>query len=154
MSQHPTGRFTATVQSITVGESSKAKTPGVFFVFDTDHGTIDGALWLTEKAYERTLKTLRECFGFNDNFNEIEWQVKGCKCSITIEDEPDQKDATKSWPRVKWINPVGAEAAPVASSLLSDLSKRAKLFARPADAPKPKQKPAQTAPANNEDAPF
>ena len=82
MSQHPTGRFTAIAQKAEVGESTKKGTPGVFFTFKTSEGEIDGSLWLSDRAYERTLNTLRECFGFNDDFASLGAQVEGRECSV------------------------------------------------------------------------
>jgi len=135
MSNHPTGRFTATVQKAEVGESTKKGTPGVFFTFKTSEGEIDGSLWLSEKPYERTLNTLRECFGFNDDFATLGAQVEGRECSITVEIETAEDG--KEWPRVKWINPIRAAAKPAASGLLARLSSQAKTIAKPAGMPAP-----------------
>lgn len=143
MSQHPTGKFIATVRKVTVGESTKKGTPGVFFDFETGEGAIEGTLWLSEKAYERTLNTLRECFGFNDDFSTLAEQAEGKQVNIDVQMEPDEK-GEKEWPRVKWINPLRAAAKPVAGGLLAQLSARAKMVARPATAPK-----APTPPAGN-----
>lgn len=158
MSQHPTGKFTATVQKAEVGESTKKGTPGVFFLFQTSEGTIDGALWLSEKAYERTLNTLRECFGFNDDFASLAAQAEGREVSITVELETDEKDPTKEWPRVKWVNPIRAAAKPVAGGLLATLSAKAKGIAKPAGMPKPQPRAAAPkpapAPGKDKDVPF
>jgi hypothetical protein len=159
MSQHPTGRFTATVTKAEVGESQKKGTPGVFFQFRTEAGEIDGSLWLSENAYERTLNTLRSCFGFNDDFASLPAQIEGRECSVTVEMEPSQ-DGTKEFPRVKWINPIRQAAKPAATGLLARLSAQAKRIAKPADmpAPAPRSAPAPTraptAPINDEDVPF
>jgi hypothetical protein len=160
MSSHTTGRFTATVIKAEVGESTKKGTPGVFFTFKTNEGEIDGSLWLSAGAYERTLNTLRECFGFNDDFTTLDAQLAGRECSITVEMEPSQ-DGSKEWPRVKWINPIRQAAKPAAGGLLARLTAQAKGIARPADAPPPnpkgaapKPKPAPQHDINDEDVPF
>lgn len=167
MSQHPTGRFTATVTKAEVGESQKKGTPGVFFQFRTEAGEIDGELWLTDTRsapdkptpYERALNTLRSCFGFNDDFNTLAAQVEGRECSITVEME-FSKDGTKEFPRVKWINPIRQAAKPAATGLLARLSAQAKRIAKPADMPAPAPRSAPTptrapaAPINDEDVPF
>jgi hypothetical protein len=170
MSQHPTGRFTATVIKAEVGESQKKGTPGVFFQFRTEAGEIDGSLWLTEKEFRKadgstssplheTLRTLRLCFGFNDDFNTLPAQIEGRECSITVEMEPSQ-NGDKEFARVKWINPIRAAAKPAATGLLARLSAQAKRIAKPADmpAPAPRSAPAPTrapaAPINDEDVPF
>ena len=170
MSQHPTGRFTATVIKAEVGESQKKGTPGVFFQFRTEEGEIDGALWLTEtrsspdkpSPYERTLNTLRETFGFNDDFATLGEQVEGRECSITVEMEPSQ-DGTKEFARVKWINPLRQAAKPAAGGLLARLTAQAKRIAKPAGMPAPAParpssapaaRPGPVAPINDEDVPF
>lgn len=156
MSQHPTGRYTALITKAEVGESTKKGTPGVFFSFQTSEGEIDGTLWLSEKPYERSLNTLRECFGFNDDFASLAAQAEGREVSITVETETDDKG--KDWSRVKWINAIRAAAKPVAGGMLARLSAQAKAIAKPAGMPAPqpaKPKPAPASAAINDgDVPF
>lgn len=129
--EHPTGKFAAKVISAHVAESSKKGTPGVFFLFRTEHDDIEGSLWLSENAFEKTVARLREVFGFNGNFETIPQQIEGKECSITVEMETDAKG--KEWPRVKWINaPKSATSRPVSGSLLAQLTARAKGQAAPA----------------------
>lgn len=165
MSTIQPGRHTVTVTAAEVGESKKKSTPGVFFEFRNEEGeTIDGSLWLTESCLERTINTLREAFGFNDDFTTLSDQCVGKECSITVEMEADQNDATKEWPRVKWINPIRTTNKPAAGGLLASLSAKAKAIARPAGAPPPNPKtslvarpPAAPKPATppiDEDVPF
>lgn len=130
--------ITVTVTPAEVGESKKKGTPGVFFTFKNDEGTIDGSLWLTENTIERSLNNLRECFGFNDDFASVSEQCVGKQCLITIEEEADEKG--KYWPRFKWLNPMRTANKPAAGGLLARLSAQAKGIARPADAPKPNPK--------------
>lgn len=156
MSQHPTGRYTATVTKAEVGESTKKNTPGVFFSFKSSEGEIDGTLWLSEKPYERSLNTLRECFGFNDDFASLAVQAEGREVSITVETETDDKG--KDWSRVKWINPIRAAAKPVAGGMLARLSAQAKAIAKPAGMPAPQLAKPKPAPGpaliNDGDVPF
>lgn len=159
MSQHPTGRHAATVIKAEVGESTKKGTPGVFFQFRTEHGDIEGSLWLSEAAYERTLNTLRTCFGFSDDFATLDAQLAGRECSITVEMEPDER-GEREWPRVKWINPArGSAAKPAGNNLIARLTSQAKRIAKPAGfTPAPPRvapsRPAPTAAINDEDVPF
>lgn len=152
------GRHTATVIAATVGESKNTRTPGVFIDFQLSDGAeINGTLWLSEKAYERTLNTLREVFAFNDDFATIHDQLDGRPCSVTIVMELDQRDLSKEWPRVKWINPIGGtrEIPKVETSILARLTQQARAIARPADAPKPQPKIApKPAQIESDEVPF
>ena len=159
MSIQPGKNILVTVASAEVGESKTKNTPGVFFKFSNDEGEIEGELWLSENPYERTLNNLRECFGFNDDFATLTEQVTGKQCVIEVE---IREYKGKSYPNVKWINPVRAAAKPAVGGLLARLSAQAKGFARSADAPKPNAKittkPAPAAPAaapiDGEDVPY
>lgn len=134
MSTIQPGRHTVTVTTAEVGESKKKGTPGVFFDFvDPQGDTIAGELWLTENTLERNTNTLREAFGFNDDFGTLPEQCIGKQCSITVELEADTNG--KDWPRVKWINPLRTANKPAAGGLLAQLSAKAKAIARPAGAP-------------------
>ena len=132
MSQIQLGRQPATAIACTVGESTKKGTPGVFLTFRNDEGaTIETALWLSEKAFERTVQVLREVFGFDDNFDTIEGQVIEKRCSITVEEELDDKG--KAWPRVKWINPEQTAPKAAPADFLKQLSAKASRILRKAD---------------------
>lgn len=131
---HPTGKHTATVIKAEVAESKTKGTPGVFFTFRTASGEIDGTLWLSEKPYERTLETLRKVFGFNDDFETLGTQIEGRECSITVENETNDKGYES--PRVKWINEAkGSASKPAAGGLLARLTAQAKKIAKPAGMP-------------------
>lgn len=152
------GRHEVTVIEAEIGESKNKGTPGVFFKFEDEIGDqIEGTLWLTETVgasgkspFDRSLETLRLAFGFNDDFTKVSEQCVGKRCSITVEDEADDKG--KFWPRVKWINPLrGPSSKPAGGSLLATLSKKAKAVPKPADMPKAQApKPA----ADSDAAPF
>lgn len=129
MSKIQLGRQAATVTACSIGESTNKGTPGVFLTFKNDSNeTIDSALWLSEKAFERTVKVLRDVFDFDDNFDTIDGQVIDKRCSITVEEEVDDKG--KAWPRVKWINPEKHAHKPAADDFLKQLSAKAARIAR------------------------
>lgn len=62
---------------------------------------------------ERALKTLRECFTTWDGSIEA-LDAGDClrevSVEVVIENEPGQKDPTKTYSRVKWMNPPGGSA--------------------------------------------
>jgi hypothetical protein len=72
--------------------------------FETDEGSIAGRVYLSDKAFERSLGVLKECFDFDGNFENLKPLV-GQECSITTEFEDDQEGNPRL--RVKWINPKG-----------------------------------------------
>lgn len=158
MSTIQPGRHAVTVIAAEVGESKNKGTPGVFFTFrDAGGDTIEGTLWLSENAFERSVNTLRTAFGFDDNFDTIAGQLIDKECSITVEMEDDDKG--REWPRVKWINPARSAASkPAAGGLLARLSAQAKRTAKPEGFTPPPRQPAR-APApqgniNAADVPF
>ena len=154
--QNP-GRYTATVESAELGQSEKG-TPLLALLCKTDQGEeLTAYLYLSDAAVERTVKTLREVFAFDNSFESVVQQVTGKPCSIVVEAEEYEG---KSRMKVKWINTVGGVSGkPLenAVSLLAQLSARAKRIpaaaptaartapvaarpaqvARPAPAPKP-----------------
>jgi hypothetical protein len=98
-----TGRHEVTVKTSIFGESNKG-TPFLELSFEDAAGdTINGWLYLSEGALKNTVKTLRETFNFDGNFETLTAQVDGKKCAITVEEEEfEQKMRLK----VKWINPL------------------------------------------------
>ncbi len=98
-----TGRHEVTVKSATFGESNKG-TPFLELCFENHDGdNISGWLYLSESALKNSVKTLRETFHFDNNFETLPVQVEGKKCAIVIEEEEyDGKPRLK----VKWINPI------------------------------------------------
>lgn len=125
------GRYAATVKSAAFGESEKGTT-FLQLDFAADNGdTISGWLYLSEAAFERSVKTLRETFAFNDDFNTAVDQVSGKRCSIVIDIENfEGKDRAK----VKWINPEHSEPKPLSNAVatLAALSAKAARIAKPA----------------------
>lgn len=133
----------ATVKSAEVGQSGTG-TPHVSLSLETDEGKhITAYLYLSEKAFERTAKTLQEVFGFDGDFQTVSDQVLQKKCSITVEEEDDQDGKPRM--RVKWINSPRM-SKPVEESFLAKLTRKAReLGIRPAP------KTPSVAPAGDED---
>ena len=119
MSIQPGKNILVTVASAEVGESKTKGTPGVFFKFENDEGQIEGELWLSGGALERSLNTLREAFAFNDDFATFTEQVTGKQCVIEVE---MQEYKGKNYPKVKWINAVRTSAKPASASSSRALS--------------------------------
>lgn len=105
------GRFNAKVIDAELGElQNENKTPYLLLKFDTSEGSVFGRVWLSEKAFDRSLETLKECFNFAGNFDALDLLV-GLECSITTEYEEYQTDeGLQQTLRVKWINPKGSKA--------------------------------------------
>jgi len=98
-----TGRHEVTAKSATFGES-KTGTPFIEIQFADDSGaTINGWLYLSENAFERTVKVVREVFGFDGNFETLPAQIANKRCSIETEEEEYEG---KMRLKVKWINPL------------------------------------------------
>src|SRR5436190_23458900 len=82
-----TGRHDVTTKQGSFGES-KNGTPFFELLFADDSGaTINGWLYLSEAAFENSVKTLRETFGFNGDFETLPAQVSNKRCAITVEEE-------------------------------------------------------------------
>ena len=161
-----TGRHTATVESAELGQSEKG-TPFLSLLCKNEQGEeLTAYLYLSDAAIERTVKTLREVFGFDNNFESVVQQVTGKPCSIVVEAEEYEG---KTRMKVKWVNTVGGSSAkPLdnAASLLASLSAKAKRIpaaapaaartAAPAARPAPAAKPAPAKPAaiDDPDMPF
>ena len=160
------GRYTATVESAELGQSEKG-TPFLALLCKTEQGEeLTAYLYLSDAAFERTTKTLREVFGVDNNFETVVAQVTGKECSIVVEAEEYEG---KTRMKVKWVNSVsGSSAKPLdnAASLLAQLSAKAKRIpaaapaatrtAAPAVRPAPSAKPAPAPKpaAVDEDVPF
>ena len=158
------GRYTATVETAELGQSEAKSTPYLSLLCKTAEGEeLTAYLYLSDAAFERTTKTLREVFGFDNNFEAVVAQVTGKECSIVVEAEEFEG---KTRMKVKWVNTVGGGSGkPLenAGSLLVQLSARAKRI--PAAAPTSARtapvaaRPARPAPAPKaavpeDDVPF
>lgn len=152
------GRHTALVSAAEFGESEKG-TPFVSLTFTDEErtSTITGYLYLSEKALANSVKTLRDAFGFDGNFETLIEQVVDKPCSITNElEEYEGKERVK----VKWINgPRSSKPIDNQSEFLKQLSaKAARIPAKSSPGAAPtKQAPAQrqtpATPAKNPNAP-
>lgn len=137
------GRYAAKVIEASLGEASTG-TPYVYLSFETDEGQHIGAwLYVSDKAFENTLETLRETFGFDGNFENL-GQLRAKACSITVEEEKDDKGKPRL--RVRWINPPGGGGKPAPQGLAAQLTAKAARFGAT-----PKAAPAGSAVA---DVPF
>ena len=130
------GRFVAKVTAAELGEASTG-TPFVQLNFETGEGSTSGRVYLSEKAFERSLGVLKECFDFDGDFENLA-QCVDQECSITTELESyESDDGTKETLRVKWINPKGGPKMEQGArkSLASRLSAQAgfKGTSKPAD---------------------
>lgn len=138
------GRFPAKVTAAELGEASTG-TPFVQLNFETDEGSTSGRVYLSDKAFDRSLGVLQECFGFDGNFENLK-PIVGQECSITteLEEYENSEGETKQSLRVKWINPKGGPKL--------DPSKRQSLAARLSA--KAGVKPSAPAEEESEDVPF
>jgi hypothetical protein len=96
------GRHVAVVKSVEFGKSEK-DTPFIQIEFQSEDGSsaITGWLYLSDAAFENTVRTLRDAFKFDGNFETLAEQLNVKPCSITNEaEEYEGKDRIK----VKWIN--------------------------------------------------
>jgi hypothetical protein len=110
-------------------------TPGIRLVLEVNDGPNAGERvswtgWLSEKAFERTVKTLDDAFGFSGNFEELVEMPNlfmEQQCSIVTEMEMDDRDASKEHCRVKWLDPMGGRrgnAPTLEKNAASALAKR------------------------------
>lgn len=144
-----------TVLSAELGSSEKNNTPFIALEISEDAtgDTITGFVYLSEKALEGSVKTLRDVFGFNDDFESVIEQIVNKPCSIVVEAEVD--DSGKERIRVKWINNINKVRSnkPIenATGFLQALSSKAKRIVREAPAsgaparPMPAPRPAAPA---------
>jgi hypothetical protein len=122
-----------TIKNAEFGESDTG-TP--FFRLDCerdDGDFISAWIYLSEAAFAQAVKTLRDAFQFNGDFETAISQVTGRRCSIVTEFENfNGKDRLK----VKWVNSLRAPVKPIEGgvSFLKKLTKDAKRV--PIDAPR------------------
>jgi hypothetical protein len=126
-------------------ESKESKTPYIRIPFTVKDGPAKGRIgvycaWLTDAAFDNTIKRLKEVFGFNGDLDALynrKINFTGMPCNIQTESETYQG---KTRFKVAWLNPPGGGGgglAPIdkskASSLLAKLSSRAKAIAKTAE---------------------
>ena len=125
----PIGKHVATVTAAALSESSKG-TPCVQIEFDSNGDTATAWLYLSDAAFERAVKTLRDAFGFDDDFETLPDQLIGKECQIVVEEEADDKGVLR--PRVKWINSLRSAPRPLSNAevLTAKLSAKASRIVR------------------------
>jgi hypothetical protein len=136
------GRYAATVTEAEFGESQTG-TPFLRLSLTSDEGAYIGAyLYLSEKALPGSVRTLRDAFAFNGDFETLLDQITGKPCSITVETEVYEG---KERLRVKWIN-AERSTKPIdnQSAFLKALSAKAARI--PKEAPKAGAAPTRSSP--------
>jgi hypothetical protein len=146
-------RYAVTVKAAEFGET-KTGTPYLSLEFSTEAGeTITGWLYLSEKALANSVKTLRDAFGFDGDFETVIEQVVSKPCSITVElEEYEGKERL----RVKWINgPRSSKPIDNQAEFLKALSAKAARIPKEASraGTAPAKAPAKAAPAPAKAAP-
>lgn len=109
----PIGKHVATVTTAALSKSSKG-TPCIQIEFESAGETATSWLYLSDAAFENSVKTLRDAFGFDDNFETLEAQLIGRKCQIVVQEEANDKGELR--PRVKWINPLRSAPRPLSNA--------------------------------------
>jgi hypothetical protein len=109
----PLGKHVATVTTAALSESSKG-TPCIQIEFESSGESITSWLYLSDAAFDNSVKTLRDAFGFDDNFEALEAQLIGRKCQIVVQEEANDKGEMK--PRVKWINSLRSTPRPLSNA--------------------------------------
>lgn len=143
------GRHDVTVKTASLGESGTG-TPFLQLDFERDDGAvISGWVYLTDAALEGAMRTLRDAFKFDGNFETVEAQVTGKDCAIVTQFESYQG---KERLKVKFINSRRAPVKPLegGASFLKTLTQKGARI--PVDAPRTKA--ATKAPAAATDSEF
>jgi len=81
--------------------------------------------WLSEKAAERTAKTLDEAFGREwdiPSLNAGKVPFLGKQCRITVESEEGEDGKVRQ--KVKWLNPIGSAPQALPADRLATLNER------------------------------
>lgn len=144
-------------------ESDEKATPFVRIpVQVTEEGTEKDSVgvwqgWLSNAAFDRTIKSLVEAFGFNGDLAGLatgRQSFTGKPCNVTV--KPEEYDG-KTYFKVKWLNaPGGGASAPKPiertklEQLIAEMNKRAIQVA----ASTGKEEPAPAVPDNDDGPPF
>ena len=147
------GVYDVTVTAAVIGETDKG-TPFLCLSLATEHGlSIDSYSYLSDAAFENSVRQLRKAFGFNNDFNDLD-QFTGKPTTITVELELYNGQQR---PRVKWLSQSnGPKPLTGAGSKIAALNAAAKRIPttsptpapRPAAAPRPSAAP-RPAPKND-----
>jgi hypothetical protein len=100
------GRYPAKITAAELGESANTGTGYLQLSFETENGEghIAKRLYVSDKAFPYTLKTLQDVFAFDGDFTNLD-QLVGKSCSITTAMESD--DSGNDRLQVRWINRAG-----------------------------------------------
>jgi len=114
------GSYTGKIESYAVEETKQGANQGmpkvhINFVVATPSGGQERVRWtgyFTKKAKKNTLETLAHCGLSSENLRNLPDPAKkvlaiGREMAINVIHEPDQKDASKMYAKVRWVNPVG-----------------------------------------------
>lgn len=108
-------RYTGRVVEGRLYESSVNKTPGFQIILDTEDGTIDYTIWLTQKNREKALRdfdTLGVAAGALTDRNFLTFQlpqvVVGREVAFEPKDEEYPKGSGKFSTKVPWIGKPGS----------------------------------------------
>jgi len=109
------GRHICTVSQPSNGwfaTAGKNETPFIRIPLTISEGALKGtthvySAWISDNAYERTMKTLCEVFGWDGDLESLAQQIDsgpfvGKACSIVCEEEPDHNGNPVV--RIKWLN--------------------------------------------------
>jgi hypothetical protein len=135
-------RHEVTIKSAQFGESQTG-TPFIELPGYNDAGeTISAWLYLSPAAFDRTVRVLREVFGFDNNFDTLIGQVEGKRCAFATEFETHEG---KERLKVKWVNPIRTSTPIKDAGALSRFSQMAARVAN--EAPKAASTVTKAAPA-------
>lgn len=132
------GVFEVSVKATALREIGEKKTPAISFQFTIEKNAINEADtsnngktlyydgFLTEKAFERTMKSIDECFDFDgtDLCAFDKGILDGRKVKATVAEETNDTDG-KVYNKVKWINPLesvagGLKKDPIAAKSVAE----------------------------------
>lgn len=101
---------------------TKSGKPYVYAYFNVDGGSVKWTGYLTPAAIEKTMEQLT-FMGCRDFVAIADGVMGGAldpnkKVKITVDHEVDDKDASKKYAKVKWVNPLGTtkDAASIAQA--------------------------------------
>lgn len=149
-----------------IGESGEKQTPFIrISVQVTEDGPEKGSGavwqgWLSNNAFENTIKRLAEVFGFDGNLATLvagKQTLAGRPCNITTEFEDYNG---KRQCKVKWLNAAGGGAAKPMDvqkldNLVAQLNKRSMLIAQSMGAkPQTKSEPVESLSGDGDSVPF
>lgn len=103
---HPAGPdFVATILDHSFRESKNKGTLSLCVIFQTEHGTLYGDFYLTERTIEKTIEKITAMGWEGTDLQELNYGtvLRGNKCRISVEHEEfDGKTRAK----VGWVNPI------------------------------------------------